>query len=365
MRFQVIKVKIEVALLKGSNFCFKSSMSQLFAFQWHITDTCDQRCKHCYIFAENTNKSITSMTFEQMKIVIENCIDFCNKFNRQPYFYITGGDPILHKNFWELLEIVKEKNIEFTILGNPFHLTDEVCKNLKSYGCEQYQMSLDGLKQTHDWFRKNGSFDTTLEKIKCIKNAGINSVIMATVSGKNINEIVELIDIVVKYKVDTFAFARYCATSLEKDINIEPLQYRNFLDKCYKKFQQYKDSGTFFDFKDHLWTLYLYENGLFEIPKDAQEGMIYDGCNCGNTHITICSNGDLLACRRFNSKVGNVFENKIANVWLNEMEQYRNYDKFEKCSKCELLAYCRGCPAVAYGKTHNFYSADPQCWKQC
>ena len=221
MRFQVIKVKTEVVLLKGSNFCFKTSMSQLFAFQWHITDTCDQRCKHCYIFAENTNKSITSMTFEQMKIVIENCIDFCNKFNRQPYFYITGGDPILHENFWELLEIVKEKNIEFTILGNPFHLTDEVCKNLKSYGCEQYQMSLDGLKQTHDWFRKNGSFDATLEKIKCIKNAGINSVIMATVSGKNINEILELIDIVVKYKVDTFAFARYCATSLEKDINID------------------------------------------------------------------------------------------------------------------------------------------------
>jgi len=26
---------------------------QYFAFQWHITDTCDQRCQHCYIFSEN------------------------------------------------------------------------------------------------------------------------------------------------------------------------------------------------------------------------------------------------------------------------------------------------------------------------
>ena len=25
---------------------------EYFAFQWHITDSCDQRCAHCYIFAE-------------------------------------------------------------------------------------------------------------------------------------------------------------------------------------------------------------------------------------------------------------------------------------------------------------------------
>ena len=34
-----------------------------------------------------------------------------------------------------------------------------------------------------------------------------------------------------------------------------------------------------------------------------------------------------------------------------------------KCSKCELKAWCRGCPAVANGTSGNFYGADPQCWK--
>ena len=45
------------------------------------------------------------------------------------------------------------------------------------------------------------------------------------------------------------------------------------------------------------------------------------------------------------------------------MEKYRDYDKFVKCSKCELKAWCRGCPAVANGTSGNFYGADPQCWK--
>ena len=97
----------------------------------------------------------------------------------------------------------------------------------------------------------------------------------------------------------------------------------------------------------------------------AKEGMIYGGCNCGNCHLTILPNGDLYACRRVqNSHVANVFTDRIADVWVGQMEMYRDYTKFEKCSKCELLAFCRGCPAVASGKDGNFYAADPQCWKE-
>ena len=99
-------------------------------------------------------------------------------------------------------------------------MTDEVCRLLKSYGCQKYQLSLDGMRETHDWFRKPGSFDCTLEKIGCIKRAGIRSVIMTTVSGTNIKEIPDIIDTVVEAKADVFAFARYCPTSEEKDTGI-------------------------------------------------------------------------------------------------------------------------------------------------
>ncbi len=342
-------------------------MKQYFSFQWHITDECDQRCKHCYIFSENNCKELDFMTLEEMKDTFYNCLDFCNEYNRTPYFYITGGDPILHPNFWDLLKLIKENNISFTIMGNPFHLTNEVCKRLKEYGCEKYQLSLDGMKETHDWFRKPGSFETTLEKIKCINNARIKSVIMTTVSGKNIEEIPDIIDTAVKNEASIFAFARYCPTSEEKDTGIEPLRYRKLLADCNEKYKQYKKQGvkTYFNKKDHLWTLYEYETGEFTIPKNTKNDMIYGGCNCGNCHLTILPNGDVYACRRVqNSKVANVFKDRLADVWVCEMEKYRDYGKFEKCAKCELLAFCRGCPAVASGKNGDFYAADPQCWKE-
>ena len=191
-------------------------------------------------------------------------------------------------------------------------------------------------------------------------------VIMTTVSDRNINEIPDLIDVVAEHQVDVYAFARFCPGTECKTNGITPEEYRAFLDRCWHKFHMYEEAGchTTFNRKDHLWTLYEYEEGRFEIPADAEPGVIYSGCNCGNCHMTILPNGDLYACRRFESKVGNILTDRLADVWTGPMEQYRNYNDFQKCSKCELLPYCRGCPAVAYGATGSFYGADPQCWKK-
>ena len=224
---------------------------EYFAFQWHITDDCDQRCKHCYIFSEDNCKALDSMTWEQMQEVISNCEDFCEVHHRRPYFYITGGDPILHPDFWKLLELLSQKEIPFTILGNPFHLTDDVCRRMKELGCQKYQLSIDGLEKTHDWFRKPGSFAITLEKIATLKKAGIRAVIMTTVSGTNIQEIPGIIDTVVAHHADVFAFARYCPTSEEKETGMTPQQYRELLTVCDRKFKDHE--GDFYAEDPQCW----------------------------------------------------------------------------------------------------------------
>ena len=134
------------------------------------------------------------------------------------------------------------------------------------------------------------------------------------------------------------------------------------MEVCWEKYEQHKNSKTTFQLKDHLWSLFLYEKGLLKLPACDK---ITDGCNCGRNHVTILPNGDIYACRRMESKVGNVNESNLYEVWNSEtMNAYRQYDKFTKCVKCELKNICRGCPSVTYGYTHNMYEADPQCWKE-
>ena len=109
----------------------------------------------------------------------------------------------------------------------------------------------------------------------------------------------------------------------------------------------------------------MWEQGKFTIPKSAKPGMIYDGCHCGTGHMTVLPTGDVYACRRMESKVGNVAENSLEELFFSpQMEAKRDFKKFKKCSKCELFGWCRGCPAVTYGYTGDMYEADPQCWKE-
>ena len=175
-----------------------------------------------------------------MTEVVASCEDFCKVYGRVPYFYITGGDPILHPDFWKLMVLLKSKKIPFTLMGNPFHLNDEICRMLKACGCDKYQMSLDGMRETHDWFRKPGSFDLTIEKIGCLNRAGIKSVIMSTVSKTNMDEIPDIIDEVVKAKVKVFAFSRYVPTGGEVDTSMTPEEYRKLLESVMQSIRRMK-----------------------------------------------------------------------------------------------------------------------------
>ena len=60
-------------------------MKQYFSFQWHITDECDQRCKHCYFFRRTTVKTGCD-DVEQIQQTFYNCLDFCKVYDRFPTF---------------------------------------------------------------------------------------------------------------------------------------------------------------------------------------------------------------------------------------------------------------------------------------
>ena len=96
-------------------------MKKYFTFQWHITDSCDQRCKHCYIFSKENKTELFELSLNELTIILDNCINMCERLNRSLYLSITGGDPPLHKNFWEFAKILKDKEIPFNInLSNIF-----------------------------------------------------------------------------------------------------------------------------------------------------------------------------------------------------------------------------------------------------
>ena len=168
-------------------------------------------------------------------------------------------------------------------MGNPFHLTDEVCRRLKDCGCVRYQMSIDGLEETHDWFRKPDSYKTTLDKVAMLNGAGIRSIIMTTVSDKNIDEVPQIIDAVVVAGAKVYAFARYCPTSEEKNTNITPQRYRELLAECDRKFRAMRkpDARPISIAKTTSGRSMIMKKDDSLYQEGAEPDLIYGGCNCG------------------------------------------------------------------------------------
>lgn len=338
-------------------------MPGIFSLQWHITNRCDQRCQHCYIFNSGKPVPKAEWSIEDANIVLDDFVDFCNKYDRRPNIAITGGDPLLHPEFWKIIEAISDRKIPFVILGNPFHVDERSIKRLVQLGCNSYQMSLDGLRETHDYFRMPGSFDATLRALQNIKEWGMRSVVMTTVSKINYRELPELTRLIADIGVDVCAFARYCPTHNDRENNLSPQEYHELLDEMWGLYEELIESGaeTQFNFKDHLWSILLYEKGILEIEDDD---VIYEGCHCGISHLTLLEDGTVYACRRMESPVGEVPKQKIEDIFFGEkMDRFRLIDKIEGCKDCKLKNYCRGCRAVAAGTNNGDHlSLDPQCW---
>jgi MoaA/NifB/PqqE/SkfB family radical SAM enzyme len=100
-----------------------------------------------------------------LKKIADDIKKTSDSFGAKCNLAITGGDPLLHPNFWDLLSYLTDLGMEASIMGNPWTISDGVVKDLKRNGISTFQLSIDGMKKTHDLLRKKGSFDRTTEAI--------------------------------------------------------------------------------------------------------------------------------------------------------------------------------------------------------
>lgn len=354
--------------LKG--YMEKIFREHVFTLQWHLTARCQQNCLHCYLTEEETypRELKDEMSLAKCLEVMDDFSSFAEFMRVDPRISFTGGDPMLRKDIFSLISEAKHRGFYVGILGNPHKICSTVAERLRIAGVTSYQLSLDGLEKTHDFIRQRGSFARTIAAINDLKKVGIKVGIMMTLSHDNVNDLLPLMDLVGQLGVDSFAFARISATGegeRYKAIPFLPLEYREILLSAERKIKELKAAGvtTRYNKKCHLWKLLDFERGLVTLPEEKD--VIFGGCTMGVTGLIILADGTVMACRRFPSIVGKVPEMKLFDVFIHseKMNEFRDYSKLEKCSGCELVQICRGCPAVAYGQYGRWGAPDPQCWK--
>lgn len=342
--------------------------SPTFVLQWHITDFCDQHCKHCYM----SNVRIHSpFSFTIHCQIIDDFIEMAKTLGVRAKVNFTGGDPLLHPQIWEIMAYTISKGASVRILGNSFHVNEETVDRLKTLGIYEYQFSLDGMESTHDYIRRDGSFADTVRAIELLSKNGLRVDAMYTVSKLNAHDFPDLARFVSKIGIFRFSFGRLvpsgCGKNLEDQLYTAP-EYRAFLYEAQATYEQLiaEGSETTFVCRDPLWTLLNYEQGRFKPSCKTRSKIIESGCGLGIAFLVLLADGSVWACRRFKSLIGRVPKQKLLDIFLNSprLNEYRQVERLEKCRDCELLRYCRGCASVACNVSGLWTAPDPQCWKE-
>lgn len=272
---------------------------------------------------------------------------------------ISGGEPLLRRDFFRLLDEIHSNREMFSSVGvmsNGSTINDSVAKRLKDLGISGVQISIDGLEENNDKIRGKGSFKKALNGIDKLVDNELPVGVSMTIHKGNVNDVEGLISLCNSIGVKSLGVSRLVPIGRGKDTRmLEPLETKKFYEKIMELKRKWKDKGVYLSThcSDSLWFL---EDKNHETH----------GCSAGYDSFSILPNGDVVPCRRFPVKVGNVLEKSLIDIWYTSdfLWKLRNKGNISFCKNCKLFDKCfGGARCVAYGYFNDSFAPDPQCWK--
>ena len=146
-----------------------------------LTESCNLRCIYCF---QGHDRTPVTMDIEQADRFI-SFLTAAAKMTGSKHVAVLlfGGEPLINIEIgFYILSKVKEfcqqNEMVFSssIITNGTLLDEYIIKKLDEFNCKMIQITLDGIKKTHDTRRMyangNGSFDDTIGALKLLKNYG-------------------------------------------------------------------------------------------------------------------------------------------------------------------------------------------------
>jgi len=147
----------------------------------NITNFCNLTCRHCYL-QDHGKLEIDLDIFEKTVMQFEEMGGL--------KLMISGGEPLIHSRFWELMEILPSYELRVVILSNGTLLDRTTARKLSRY-VHEVQISIDGIR-SHDILRGKGSFDRSMKGISNVCGSGIPVSIATMVHKFNTDEFDEM-----------------------------------------------------------------------------------------------------------------------------------------------------------------------------
>jgi len=331
------KMKLQKKLSLRLFRSYKNSQTKLHDLKylfWECTLKCNFNCLHCgsNCGAENSNDLPYQLIIIELA-KIKNLLG-----NRLPHVVITGGEPLIRKDIEIFGSEISRLGYKWGLVTNGFLLDNERLTDLTKSGLTALTISLDGLKENHNWLRNNAlSFDRTVNAISLAsKYKNITFDIATCITLKNIGELDKIYDLLIGLKVKNwrlFTIDPIGRASEHKELNINATGLiRTF--EFIRNLKRQKEININYGCDGFLGNY---------------EGVVRDEfffCRAGINIASILHDGSICACPNINRKLiqGNILQDSLIDIWNTKYQPFRNRDwtKTNHCAECENYKYCLG-----------------------
>lgn len=319
---------------------FNEKLSNPLVVFWELTRRCNLRCIHCYTHSERSGFQLSDKDLFSILEIIKGK----NIFS----LGLGGGEPLLVKSLLKIISAASSSGIDVSLSTNGYFLTYEKARQLKDAGLFLAQISIDGMKNSHENIRGDSSFGRAVRAVQNAKRAGLITRVAMTINQMNFWEVESVFNLALKLRADWFIAFRYMTGGRSGDklsLNQNSLRFAaETLVNLHKKFP----SKVFFEKLVFL---------PFLIDKNYRS---QKSCNAGKSILNITANGDITPCPHLQFPVvANIFKSDIDEIW-NSPNIEMNDCKADECQICQHKNICGGgCKGII---SNNNNQKDPLCW---
>jgi MoaA/NifB/PqqE/SkfB family radical SAM enzyme len=221
---------------------------------WQVTNECNLACLHCIEESGPGKAFRDELSKEQVFRVLEQVME-----HQVPYLSFSGGEPMIHPHFFEMVEYICARNGQLKIETNGHYLTPENCARLKTLGVKAVQVSLDGAsRETFNRMRVRGDFDRTVEGMRNLRAAGVPIEINYSPTRFNVHEIGTAVDLA--FELGAYSFytgpTMFTGNAVKTWhlLELSDEQYATFFEVLHAKTEEYRGRMR----------VYFHEMGLLE-----------------------------------------------------------------------------------------------------
>ncbi len=325
-------------------------MNNEFILQFHISDQCNLRCKHCY--QENYNSK--QLKYEEIIKILDQYKEFLIEKNIKGHINLTGGEPLSNPNFFEILNYIdnNKEYYSFAILTNGTLITDKIAEKISKYKPQYVQISIDGDKKTHEKIRGKGTLEKAIQGVQNLNKYGVYTSISFTAHKKNYKTFKKVVSIAKKARANKVWTDRLIPIGGAKElvkISLNQKENKKFFKTVYKLMIKTKETQV----------------TMSRALQFLQTGEIPYKCTAGTKLLTVMENGDLVPCRRMPIVLGNVLKENLLEIYKksNAIKQLEREEIPKECIKCEHSEKCRGgLKCLTYAMTEKIIGKDPGCY---